>query len=36
MGKFNLGKMVEGPAYAVLNEIFSEFRSDDGVAVPSR
>jgi hypothetical protein len=36
MGKFNLGKMVEGPAYAVLNEIFSEFRSDDGVAIPSR
>ena len=36
MGKFNLGKLVEGPAFAVLNEVLGEFRSDDGMALPSR
>ena len=25
---FNLGKMVEGPSYAVLNEILGEYRRD--------
>ena len=36
MGKFNLGRLVEGPAYAILNEVLGEFRSDDGMALPSR
>ena len=36
MGKFNLGKLVECPAFAVLNEVLGEFRSDDGMALPSR
>ena len=36
MPKFNLGKVLEGTAYGVLNEILSEFRSDDGYALPSR
>ena len=36
MPKFNLGKVLEGSAYGVLNEILSEFRSDDGYALPSR
>ena len=33
---FNLGKMVEGPSYAILNEILGEFRTNDGFARPSR
>ena len=32
----NLGKMLEGPAYGILNEILAEFRSDDGFARPTR
>ena len=36
MPKFNLGKVLEGSAYGVLNEILAEFRSDDGYALPSR
>ena len=36
MPKFNLGKILEGTAYGVLNEILAEFRSDDGYALPSR
>ena len=36
MPKFNLGKVLEGTAYGVLNEILAEFRSDDGYALPSR
>ena len=36
MPKFNLGKVLEGTAYVVLNEILAEFRSDDGYALPSR
>ena len=36
MPKFNLGKVLEGTAYGVLNEILAEFRSDDGFALPSR
>ena len=34
--RFNLGSFVEATAYAVLDEIFAEFRSDDGLARPSR
>ena len=36
MPKFNLGKVLEGTAYGVLNEVLAEFRSDDGYALPSR
>ena len=36
MPKFNLGKLLEGSAYGVMNEILAEFRSDDGFAKPSR
>jgi len=36
MPKFNLGKVLEGTAYGVINEILAEFRSDDGYALPSR
>ena len=36
MPKFNLGKVLEGTAYGVINEILAEFRSDDGFALPSR
>ena len=36
MPKFNLGRLLEGTAYGVLNEILAEFRSDDGFALPSR
>ena len=36
MPKFNLGKVLQGTAYGVLNEILAEFRSDDGYALPSR
>ena len=32
----NLGKMLEGPAYGILNEIMAEFRSADGFARPTR
>ena len=32
----NLGKMLGGPAYGILNEILAEFRSDDGFARPTR
>tara|TARA_B100000749_G_C18413415_1_gene460127 strand:+ start:566 stop:1285 length:720 start_codon:yes stop_codon:yes gene_type:complete len=35
-GKWNLGSFVEATAYAVLDEIFAEFRSGDGFARPSR
>mgnify|MGYP000406656424 CR=1 FL=1 len=34
--RFNLGSFLEGTAFAVLDEIFAEFRSDDGFARPSR
>ena len=34
--RFNLGSLVESAAYAALDEIFAEFRSDDGFARPSR
>ena len=34
--RFNLGSFVEATAYAVLDEVFAEFRSDDGYARPSR
>ena len=34
--RFNLGSFVEATAYAVLDEVFAEFRSDDGFARPSR
>ena len=34
--RFNLGSFVESIAYAALDEIFAEFRSDDGFARPSR
>ena len=33
---FNLGKMVEGPSYAVLNEILGEYRTNEGFSRPSR
>ena len=33
---WNLGSFVEATAYAGLNEIFAEFRGDDGFARPSR
>ena len=36
MPKLNLGKVLEGTAYGVINEILAEFRSDDGYALPSR
>ena len=36
MPKFNLGGLIEGTAYGVINEILAEFRSDDGFALPSR
>ena len=36
MPKLNLGRLLEGTAYGVLNEILAEFRSDDGFALPSR
>ena len=36
MPKFNLGRVLQGTAYGVLNEILAEFRSDDGYALPSR
>ena len=36
MPKFNLGRLLQGTAYGVLNEILAEFRSDDGYALPSR
>ena len=32
----NLGSFTEGASYAVLNEVFAEFRSDKGFARPSR
>jgi len=35
-GRFNLGSFVEAAAYASINEVFAEFRSDDGFARPSR
>ena len=34
--RFNLGSLVESAAYAALDEIFAEFRSDDGFARPTR
>ena len=34
--RFNLGSFLEGTAFAVLDEIFAEFRSDDGFARPNR
>ncbi len=34
--RFNLGSFIESAAYAALDEIFAEFRSDDGFARPSR
>ena len=34
--RFNLGSFLEAAAYAGLDEIFAEFRSDDGFARPSR
>ena len=34
--RFNLGSFLEGTAFAVLDEIFAEFRSDDGFARPTR
>ena len=30
MPKFNLGRLLEGTAYGVLNEVLGEMRSDDG------
>ena len=36
MPKFNIGGLLEGTAYGVLNEILAEFHSDDGFALPSR
>ena len=36
MPRFNLGGLIEGTAYGVLNEILAEFHSDDGYALPSR
>ena len=36
MAKFDLGGFIEGPAFAVLNEILGEFRGDDGFARPAR
>ena len=36
MAKINLGRLLEGTAYGVINEILAEFRSDDGFALPSR
>ena len=33
---FNLGSFLEGPSYAVLNEIFAQFRGDEGYARPTR
>ena len=36
MPKFNLGRLLEGTAYGVINEILAEFHSDDGFALPSR
>ena len=33
---FNLGKMVEGPSYEVLNEILGQYRTTEGYARPSR
>ena len=36
MPKFNLGRLLEGTMYGVINEILAEFRSDDGFALPSR
>jgi len=36
MPKFNIGRLLEGTAYGVINEILAEFRSDDGFALPSR
>ena len=36
MPKFNIGGLLEGTAYGVLNEILGEFCSDDGYAIPSR
>ena len=32
----NLGSFTEGATYAVLNDVFAEFRSDKGFARPSR
>jgi len=34
--RFNLGSFIESAAYAALDEIFAEVRSDDGFARPSR
>ena len=34
--RFNLGSFIESAAYAALDEIFAEFRSDDGFARPTR
>ena len=36
MAKINIGGLLEGTAYGVINEILSGFRSDDGYAKPSR
>ena len=36
MAKFDFGGFIEGPAFAVLNEILGEFRGDDGFARPAR
>ena len=36
MPKINIGGLLEGTAYGVINEILSGFRSDDGYAKPSR
>ena len=33
---FNLGKLAEGPSYAVLNEILGEYRTNEGFSRPSR
>ena len=31
-----LGRLLEGSAYGVLNEVLAEFREDDGYAQPNR
>ena len=35
-GRWGLGSFVEAAAYAGLDEVFANFRSDDGFARPSR
>ena len=36
MASFNLGRFLEGGAYAILNEAIAELHSDDGMARPNR